>query len=302
MADSTLLVIEHARANGGIVTTSEAQALGMDRATLARRVDTGVLTRVKRGVFALPGLDIGHDADLEAACRRLNAVVSHQSAGRLHQFEALAWVTPTVSVPHRHTKLFPGVYVHQMTDLSDDQVISIGGLPVTNPERTVIDLASCLSDSRLDVIVDRALSTGTLELEKLADLFATLGRRGKPGTARMRRLLEKRDQEYAPPESQLELKLLGLIREAELPEPELQFQPSWLAPTNGRVDFAYPSHRLIIEADSRKWHTLMKSFDTDRHRDNQAQLAGWRILRFTWRDIREDPLMVTTVIGRALEV
>lgn len=213
----------------------------------------------------------------------------------------LPWVTPTVSVPHRHTNLFPGVYVHQLTDLSDDQVVSIHGMPVTNPERTIIDLASCVSDGRLDLILDRALSTGTLELEKLARLFSSLGRRGKPGTARMRRLLEKRDQDYAPPDSLLELRLIGLIRDAGLPEPEPQFQPPWLAPTDGRVDFAYPTHRLIVEGDSRKWHTLMKAFDTDRHRDNQAQLAGWRILRFTWRDIIEDPLMVANSIGRALE-
>lgn len=301
MGDKTLLVIEHARANGGIVTTSEAQALGMDRATLARRVRAGVLTRLKRGVFALPGFEINHDAVLEAACRRLNAVVSHQSAGRLHEFEGLPWVTPTVSVPHRHTKLFPGVYVHQLTDLSDDQIISIRNMPVTNPERTVIDLATCMTDSRLDLTLDRALSVGTVDLERLAMLFSSLGRRGKPGTARMRRLLEKRGEDYAPPDSLLELRLLGLIRDSELPEPELQFQPPWLAPTNGRVDFAYPGRRLIVEGDSRKWHMLMKSFDTDRYRDNQAQLAGWRMLRFTWRDITEDPLMVASAIRRALE-
>jgi very-short-patch-repair endonuclease len=45
----------------------------------------------------------------------------------------------------------------------------------------------------------------------------------------------------------------------------------------------------------------MESFDADRHRDNQAQLAGWRILRFTWKDILDDPLMVTSAIRRALD-
>ena len=33
----------------------------------------------------------------------------------------------------------------------------------------------------------------------------------------------------------------------------------------------------------------MKSFEIDRQRDNQAQLAGWRILRFTWQTITEHP-------------
>jgi hypothetical protein len=301
MADKTFDVVEHAHSNGGIITTTEAQALGMGRATLGRRVEAGVLTRLKRGVFALPGFDLGQDADLEAACRRLNAVVSHESAGRIHEFDGLPWVTPTVSVPHRQTNQFPGVYVHQLTDLSDDQVVMIRGLPVTTPERTVIDLAVSLSDGRLHWILDRALSSGTVDLEALADLFSSLGRRGKPGTARMRRLLEVRDQDYVPPDSVLEHRLLGLIEDAGLPIPALQFHPAWLAPTNGRVDFAYPAQRLIIEGDSRKWHGLMESFDADRHRDNQAQLAGWRILRFTWKDILDDPLMVTSAIRQALD-
>lgn len=300
MADTTFLVIAHARSNGGIITTTEAQALGMDRATLARRVDSGVLERVKRGVFALPGFGSGHEADLDAACRRLNAVVSHESAGQMHEFDGLPWVTPTVSVPHRHTNQFPGVFVHQLTDLSDDQVVTMRGLPVTNPERTIIDLAASVSDHRLHWILDRALATGMVDLQRLADLFSNLGRRGKPGTARMRRMLEVRDQQYVPPDSVLEHRLLGLILEAELPQPDIQFQPEWLVPTNGRVDFAYPARRLIIEGDSRKWHALMESFDTDRHRDNQAQLAGWRILRFTWKDIMDDPMMVTSGIRRAL--
>jgi hypothetical protein len=110
-----------------------------------------------------------------------------------------------------------------------------------------------------------------------------------------------RDQDYVPPDSVLERRLLGLIEDAELPIPALQFHPAWLAPTNGRVDFAYPAQRLIIEGDSRKWHGLMESFDADRHRDNQAQLAGWRILRFTWKDILDDPLMVTSAIRQALD-
>jgi very-short-patch-repair endonuclease len=45
----------------------------------------------------------------------------------------------------------------------------------------------------------------------------------------------------------------------------------------------------------------MKSFDVDRHRDNQAQLAGWRILRFTWEDITERPEAVVASIQAGLE-
>jgi hypothetical protein len=300
MGEKTRELIEYARTRGGVFTSREALALGISSTTLTRRVDDGIFVRTRRGVFRLVGTEEEHDAYLEAACRALNAVVSHESAGRLHRFDGLPWVVPTVTVPHRHTKTFRGVVVHQSTDISDDHTKRIRGLSVTTAERTIIDLAVVLTDARLDWILDRALSSGSVDLEVLAALFSTIGRRGKPGTTRIRRLLDKRGADYQPPDTVLEQRLLDLILGAGLARPTPQFRPPWLVPTAGRVDFAYPKKRLIIEGDSRKWHLLMDSFQTDRHRDNQAQLAGWRILRFTWRDITEDPLMVVAMIRAAL--
>jgi very-short-patch-repair endonuclease len=300
MGDATRRIIEHARANGGIISTREAQALGMNRMTLSRRIDAGILIRIGRGLMALPGANSDVVLDLEAACRRLNAVVSHESAGHMHRFDGLAWAAPTVTVPHRLTHQFPGVRVHQSTDLSDDDLVQLRGLPVTTPERTIIDLAASMSDARLDFVLDRALSSGTVELTKLTEVFAGLGRRGKPGTTRIRRMLENRDASYVPPDTVLEQRLWEIMTGNGLPRPTPQFRPPWLVPTEGRVDFAYPEHRLIVEGDSRKWHLLMRSFQTDRHRDNQAQLAGWRILRFTWQDIAERPDEVTAMIRAGL--
>jgi Transcriptional regulator, AbiEi antitoxin/Protein of unknown function (DUF559) len=300
MADRTRELIEYARANGGVVTTSEALAIGMSKTTLARRAEAGVLRRIGRGVFMLAGTEEEHDSILEAACRKLEAVVSHESAGRLHRFDGLPWIMPTVTVPHRRTYSFEGVIVHQSTDITDEQLVQANGLPVTNPERTIIDLAASVSEARLDWVLDRALSSGAVDLESLAALFADLGRRGKPGTTAMRRLLEKRGQAYVPPDTVLEQRLLSIIENAGLPRPTPQFTPPWLVPINGRVDLAYEDDRLIIEGDSRKWHLLMKSFETDRQRDNHAQLAGWRILRFTWRQIIDEPEMIASSIRRAL--
>jgi hypothetical protein len=251
-------------------------------------------------VFALPGNDVDFEVDLAAACRRLDAVVSHQSAGQLHGFDGLPWSAPTVTVPHRLTHDFPGILVHQSTDISDDEILEIKGLPVTSPERTIIDLAAVLKESRLDWILDRALAAGSVDLDRLGEVFAGLARRGKPGTVTTRRMLEKRDQTYMPPDTVLEQRLLEVILDSGLPRPTGQFHAPWLTPTNGRVDFAYPERELVIEGDSRKWHLLMKAFELDRQRDNLAQIAGWRILRFTWREIVDHPEVVAETIRAAL--
>ena len=48
------------------------------------------------------------------------------------------------------------------------------------------------------------------------------------------------------------------------------------------------------------WHHTPEAFQIDRERDNLAQLAGWRILRFTWKDVTERPFYVESTVRRAL--
>lgn len=294
-------VIELARRNGGIFTSSEALALGMTRTTLRRRVDEGVFVRHSPGVLALPGAPDSHILDLRVACRKLEGIVSHQSAAYVHDLDRPRHVKPTITVHRNHSKELLGVTVHQLSDLDPHHVVEIDGLQVTTPERTIVDLAAVLRQGHLARILDNGLAAGTIDIELLDAVFGTLGRRGKPGTAVMRRLLETRGDDYIAPESELERRLLLIIERAELPSPVRQFQAPWLRPLNGRVDLAYPERRIVIEGDSRRWHLLSEAFEMDRLRDNAAQLAGWRVLRFTWHEITENPERVLSTIRRALE-
>jgi hypothetical protein len=301
MGQAIRLVIEHARRNGGVVTHGEAIALGMSKSSLRRRVAEGILIDLRRGVLALPGAADELRLDLWAACSKLNAVVSHQAAAHLHDLDRPRFVKPTVSVPVRRSKDLVGVTVHQLTDLDAAHIVEVDGLPVTSPERTVVDLAAVLRDGHVARILDNGLAAGRVDFDALESLFASLGRRGKPGTALMRKLLEARGSEYVPPDGELERRLILVLERAELPEPVRQFRAPWLRPVNGRVDLAYPDNKLVIEGDGRRWHQLMEAFENDRLRDNAAQLAGWRILRFTWEEITNSPERVVSTVRRALE-
>lgn len=301
MSRHTRDLIEYARSMSGVVTRAEALALGVPSSTLDGLVRQGILDRPRPGVFALPGMADEHLTMLHAACRKLGAVSSHMSAAKIHQLATPPYVKPTVSVPRRRTKTYPGVTVHQLTDLTDDHIETVEGLPVTTAERTVIDLAAELPERQLEKVVDHGLSSSRLDLELLTELHSELGRQGKPGTVKTRAILSVRSPGYVAPESELERRLLLLIDQAGLPDPTRQFRPDWLAPTRGRVDLAYPKSHLIVEGDSRRWHTMLNSFEIDRRRDNAAQLAGWRILRFTWSEITQHPERVATSIGTALQ-
>jgi hypothetical protein len=301
MGQAIRRVIDQARRNGGVVSQKEAIALGMSRSTLRRRIAEGVFVDLQPGVLAIPGAVDEFRLDLWAACSKLNAVVSHEAAAHIHGLDRQRFVKPTVSVPVRRSKDLVGVTVHQLTDLAPDHIVDVDGLPVTSPERTIIDLAAVVREGHLARILDNGLASALVDFDTLESMFASLGRRGKPGTALLRKLLEARGGEYVPPDGELERRLILVLERAGLPDPVRQFRAPWLRPVNGRVDLAYPAHRLVIEGDSRRWHLLMEAFETDRLRDNAAQLAGWRIFRFTWAEITNSPERVASTVRRGLE-
>ncbi len=301
MSESMKAVVRHAMANNGVVTRREALALGMKPRTLDHRIADGELVKVATSVYALPGVLESEAAALTAATRSLGTVVSHQAAARLHGVVAPG-PRLVVSVPHRRTHLFPEIVVHQLTDIREVDVCQMKGVPTTTPGRTVVDLAAVLSPTGLGRTIDRFASKGLASFEEMSETLDQLARKGKPGVVKLRRALEPRLESGDRSESDLETRLLELIRLSGLPEPTSQYRPSWLKQFDGRVDLAYPESRLVIEGDSREWHADEYTFQADRERDNLAQLAGWRVLRFTWHDITRRPEYVVSSIRVALRV
>ncbi len=68
----------------------------------------------------------------------------------------------------------------------------------------------------------------------------------------------------------------------------------------GRVDFAWPHQRLVVEADGFAFHADRASYRDDRRRGNALLLAGWRVLRFSWEDVVDRPDEVVTAVRAAL--
>lgn len=295
-------VIAHAQKNHGVFSIEEALALGMPKTTLQRRAADGIFVRIGPGLFALPGTATRADLALRAAHKHLNAVVSHQSAARIHGFETGGSTPPSVTVSHRGTHTFDGVVVHQATDLLEEHVVEIDGLRVTSPPRTLVDLAKVLKRGRLERIIEQALVSRKVDLSEFVEMVATLSRRGKKGFKNLHLIIDGRLVGIEKLESELERITLRLIADAGLPEPMAQFYAPWLKPLKGRVDLAYPDLRILIECDSRRWHGRFDAFEVDRVRDNAAQLVGWIVLRFTWRMIKDEPSQVIATIRKAREV
>jgi hypothetical protein len=216
----------------GVITTREALDVGISGSILDRRVAEGVLVRIGRGILVLPGTSSRPDALMRAAGRMLGAVVSHHSAGRVHGFQPIPKTPPTVTAQSGDTQL-PRPRRAPVDRTPAPTRVGVRALRVTNPPRTVLDLAQVLGDSRLESVIDNALAGGLVDLADLVDLYLALTRSGKKGMRRLGRILAARAGEEKVSETVSETRLCRLLRDAGLPAPTKQFRASWLEPING---------------------------------------------------------------------
>ncbi|MGH8912808.1 MAG: type IV toxin-antitoxin system AbiEi family antitoxin domain-containing protein, partial [Acidimicrobiia bacterium] len=283
-----------------VVSRTEALALGFTDRMIRRRIDSGWWLPLERGLYAISGdLDEWRSV-LTVAVTKLPAVVSHHSAAQLHGFPMTPRDKLVVTVPHRTTHTFPGVEICQSTDLTREHTTEVDGLPATTVARTVFDIAHRHRIAFLVALIEKLVVAHQLDVHELTTVLGQLGRRGRPGTVKTRKALASILPVVERLESQLELMVLDLIRDAGLPIPVLQYPLPWRTLKPGRVDMAYPQVRLIIECDGRRWHVAAKAFEDDRRRDNLATTSGWRVVRITWKMAVDEPESVVRMIASAL--
>ncbi|WP_232291906.1 endonuclease domain-containing protein [Frankia sp. QA3] len=67
-----------------------------------------------------------------------------------------------------------------------------------------------------------------------------------------------------------------------------------------RLDLAWPSRLVAVEADGAAYHRQPRALFRDRARQNDLLSVGWTLLRFTWADVLGRPAGVVDLVGRAL--
>jgi hypothetical protein len=174
-----------------------------------------------------------------------------------------------------------------VADLPARHVTRQHGVRITTVARTVVDLARTSSFRDGVVVADSALHAGKATK---ADLTAVVEAcRGWPGSQRALRVVAFSDHRS---ESVLESISRAAFHEQGLPPPELQVRLGGDFGFVGRVDFFWPGHKTVGEADG-----AVKYADTTRaiaqlERDKLLRQAGFEVVHFTWRDIIHAPAQV----------
>ena len=103
------------------------------------------------------------------------------------------------------------------------------------------------------------------------------------------------DDNAEPTRSELERRLLPALRAAGLPRPLVNHVVQ-----GHEADFVWPAQRLVVETDGWQTHGTRRAFERDRARDAELQAAGYTVLRYTWRQVRDETLKVTVQIATVL--
>jgi very-short-patch-repair endonuclease len=287
----------HAAARYGVLSRGEAKGFGMTERMIERRVESGRWVIADVGVYRLAGVPDSWESRLMAAQLRLgpSSLVSHRSAGLLYGLDGVPKGVIELSTPTSRSS--ESYLVHRMHGPAP-RSRTLREFRVTSVERTLLDLCSVLPPVKCGLAMDDALRKRITTLDRLQREAEAAG--GKSGARIFRQLVALRDDHDGVVASQLETKLLRIIKRIK----EYEFIPQFEVTDAGKryfLDFAYPTQMVGVEGHSIRWHMGDEWLKADTKRDRHLSLLGWTVLYFCRDEVWFEPDLVEADIRAALE-
>ncbi|MFF0338667.1 hypothetical protein [Kribbella sp. NPDC004875] len=292
---------------GGVYTRRQAAECGYTLGQIRERIRDGRWERIRYGQYA-EAVDLEHlapwDRQIVVHRRLVHAVlnslrpgdvaVSHQSALVLHGVPV--WGADLKEVQVSRLDRDRGGRVagvrHHRGRLTDADLTSVGGLPVTTVPRALFEMACTSSFAAAVVAADAVLrDRPPTEADARRLLAAT---EFWPGSATARAALT-----FADPlsESVGESRLRVLMHNHGLPEPVLQATFTDADGFIARVDFFFPAERTVVEFDG-----LLKYADGDgtvlvreKRREDRLRALGLEVVRVTWADFARERRIIADI-------
>jgi hypothetical protein len=170
--------------------------------------------------------------------------------------------------------------MHRSGLLIERDLTELGGIPLTVPERTIVDLSSRLTPKLLGRLIDDALRRRITSLSRIVGTAARLPRAPGRSPKKLQAVLDRRVPGVEDRESKLEDFVFDALRRFGLPLPVCQHKIV-VDGTPRRIDLCYPDDWLALEALGFDWHGWRSQWDDTILRGNELLLAGFRVLQFT---------------------
>ncbi|AZI58688.1 DUF559 domain-containing protein [Nakamurella antarctica] len=278
----------------GLITRAQARATGLADRRYEQWVTRGSWRRLHPGVY-LADSDAARDHGRtrvratwlwagERAVIAMDAAAWWWGVTTSAPTSVEVWIPPSQGKPGRS-----GLIVRRRSVPTADTRFH-DGLQLTSQHRTAVDLSAVGNADVLDTLA-RLSRLRAPVLERTLDLG-----RGSRGWAAAREAVA---QCATHPWSAAERRFHADLRAAGI--------GGWVANSKIRVGKAYriPDLRfedvpLLIEIDGFESHGTRAAFESDRLRDAEFTAVGWTVLRFTWRQIVNDPAWVVRTIRQTL--
>jgi very-short-patch-repair endonuclease len=204
---------------------------------------------------------------------------------------SLAGCTPSTSPPRIATLVQGPGFARIVPRRSISATSASAAGYVTSPSRTLLDLAGTSTTRELEQALAEAQRR---QLAREHELLSLLSRhRGRPGTARLRALLD--DASHALTRSVAEERFLALIGRARLPPPDVN------TPLRGyQVDFLWRKSAWSSRSTATGFTPTTQHSESDRRRDAQLEAQGYRVMRVTWRQLVDEPQATPVLVAQAL--
>jgi hypothetical protein len=274
------LVAKIAARQHGVVDLRQLIAIGLTASGVRKRVGAGRLHRIHAGVYAVGHTNLSLDGKRMAAVLACGpaAVLSYRDAAEILGLRPHNGRLFDVTSPRRTGRRKPGIRVHSGATLTARDITAVRAIPSTAVPRTLLDLAEVVKEREVERAIERAETLNLFDLVAIRELLDR-----SPGRRGARKLERALGAEPAFTRNDLEELMFAIALRAGVPRPLTNY---WIG--KYQADFAWPEQRLIAETDGRATHATTHAFEHDRLRDRELVTAGWRVIRFTYRQLEDD--------------
>jgi hypothetical protein len=274
----------------GRISHRQLLALGLSASAIRKRVMSGRLHVVHRGVYAVGHAAAPVNGRLMAAVLAggSGALVSHRSAAWLHGvLDDSRAVIDVVGAARRRSR--EGIVFHRSRRLDESDRGRIANIPVTSLPRTLLDIAAVIQQRRLVYALERAEKLGVFDFSAIHACCAR--NKGHHGLKPLTAAIQAIEPEAAHAHDGIERTFIAFCKRYAVPPPAMNASVAGLT-----VDALWAKQKVIVELDSWTHHRTRKAFEEDRRRDATLKLAGYEVLRVTDCWLKEEPAQLAATL------
>jgi len=259
---------------------------------IRHRLSVGRLYPVWAGVYAVGRPQITREGKWMAAVLACGqeAMLSHRSAAALWGFGEEHPYYIEISA-RRHCKVRrPGIRVHDRAGLWNRDLTARFGIPLTEPVRTFLDLATVTGSKTIERAINEADKLDVIDADALRQALDDYP--GQPGILLLRHVLDKHT--FRLSDDELERLFRPLAASAGLPVPLTKHTVNKF-----EVDFYWPDLGLVVETDGWRYHRTPSAQSRDALRFQSHVANGLTPLRFSHHQVKYEPQHVRTILEQS---